>query len=86
VNVAPLLAWLKNRSRTAQTRERQLVSPGEAAHHLGPPADLTERSFEEIRASPPFAVSERVAQVHDERVEVLGEAAGGGLVATVLEL
>jgi cephalosporin-C deacetylase-like acetyl esterase len=31
-------------------------------------------------------VSERVAQVHDERVDVLGEAAGGGLVAVVLEL
>jgi hypothetical protein len=28
VNVAPLLAWLKNRSSTAQTSERQLVSPG----------------------------------------------------------
>jgi hypothetical protein len=28
VKVAPLLAWLKNRSRTAQTSERQLVSPG----------------------------------------------------------
>jgi hypothetical protein len=44
---------------------------GEAAHHFGSPADLTERPFEEIRASPPFAVSERVAQVHDERVEVV---------------
>jgi hypothetical protein len=30
-------------------------------------------------------VSERVAQVHDERVEVLSEAAVGGLVAAVLE-
>jgi hypothetical protein len=30
-------------------------------------------------------VSEGVAQVHDERVEVVGEAAGGRLVAGVLE-
>jgi hypothetical protein len=31
-------------------------------------------------------VPERVAQVHHERVEVLGETAGSGLVAAVLEL
>jgi hypothetical protein len=30
-------------------------------------------------------VPERVAQVHDERVEVVGEAAGGRLVAAVFE-
>ena len=29
---------------------------------------------------------ERVAQVHDERVEIVGEAAGGRLVAAMLEL
>jgi hypothetical protein len=31
-------------------------------------------------------VSERVAQVHDECVDILGEAAGGGFVAAMLEL
>jgi hypothetical protein len=31
-------------------------------------------------------VSERVAQVRDERVEVLGEAAGGRVVAGVFEV
>jgi hypothetical protein len=31
-------------------------------------------------------VSERVAQVHDDGVEVVGEAAGGRLVAGVLEI
>jgi hypothetical protein len=31
-------------------------------------------------------VSEGVAQVHDQGVEVVGEAAGGGLIAGVLEL
>ena len=30
-------------------------------------------------------MSERVAQVDDQRVEVIGEAAGGRLVAGVLE-
>jgi hypothetical protein len=31
-------------------------------------------------------VSQRVAQVHDERIEVVGQAAGGGFLAGVLEL
>ena len=67
--------------------EREAVGlAGEAADHFGSPADLAERPFEEIGASPPFTVSERVAQVHDERVEVVGQAAGGGLLAAVLEL
>src|SRR5947199_371953 len=59
---------------------------GEAAHHLGAPADPPKRPLEEIRASPPFAVPERIAQVHDERVEVVGQATGGRLVAAMLEL
>jgi hypothetical protein len=86
VSLAPLLAWLKNRSRTAQTSERQLLSPGKRAHHFRAPADLAERPFEEIGRPPPFAVSEWIAQMHDQRVEVLGQAAGGRLVAAVLEL
>ena len=59
---------------------------GEPAHHFRAPADLAERSFEEVRRSPSFAVSEGVAEVHDQGVEVVGEAAGGGLVAGVFEL
>jgi hypothetical protein len=59
---------------------------GEAADHLGASFDLAERSFEEVRASPSAAVSGRVAQVHDERVEVVGEASGRGGVAGLVEL
>ena len=59
---------------------------GEAAHHLGAPADLAERPLEQVRAAPPFAVPERVAQMDNERVEVLGQAAGGRFVAAMLEL
>jgi hypothetical protein len=39
-----------------------------------------------IRRPPPLAVPERVAQMHDERVEVIRKAAGGRLIAAVLEL
>ena len=46
---------------------------GEPADHLRAPLDLAQRSLEQIRASPPAAVSGRVAQVHHERVEVVGE-------------
>jgi len=45
VKVAPLLAWLKNRSSTAQT-ERQLA--GEPADHLRALADLAEGVFEQV--------------------------------------
>src|SRR5829696_6937919 len=59
---------------------------GEAADHLGAALDLAERSFEQVGRSPAPAVSGRVAQVHDERVEVVGEAARGGAVAGPVEL
>ena len=58
---------------------------GEAAHHFGAPADLTEGALQQV-GPPPLAVAERVAEVHDQGVEVLGQAPGGGLVAAVLEL
>jgi hypothetical protein len=58
---------------------------GEPAHHLRAPANLTERSLQEICRAPSFAVSERVAQVHDERIEVICETARGRLVAGMLE-
>jgi hypothetical protein len=59
---------------------------GEAADHLGAAFDLGERAFERVRAPPPAAVSCRVARVDDERVEVVGQAFGGGGVAGLLEL
>jgi hypothetical protein len=67
--------------------ERQAAClAGEAADHLGPPLDLAERPLEQVCASPSAAVSGGVAQVHDERVEVVGQAFGGGGVARLLEL
>jgi hypothetical protein len=42
--------------------------------------------FEQVGAAPSAAVSGRVAQVHHERVEVVGEAFGGGGVAGTFEL
>jgi hypothetical protein len=59
---------------------------GEAADHLGAAFDLGERAFEQVGRAPSAAVSGRVAQVHDERVEVVGEAFGGGGVAGTVEL
>jgi hypothetical protein len=59
---------------------------GEAADHLGASFDFGERAFEQVGASPSAAVSCRVAQVNDERVEVVGEAFGGGGVAGTVEL
>src|SRR5437667_8062395 len=54
--------------------ERQAAGlAGEPADHLGAALDLAQRSLEQVRASPPAPVSGRVAQVHDECVEVLGQ-------------
>jgi hypothetical protein len=66
-------------------REAALLA-GEAADHLGPSFDFAERSLEQVGAAPALAVAQRVAQVDDERVEVVGEAAGGGGKAGALEL
>src|SRR5215218_5144013 len=59
---------------------------GEALDHFRAALDLAERAFEQVRRSPPPSVPGRVAQVHDERVEVVGQTAGGGGVARVREL
>ena len=58
----------------------------EAADHLGASLDLAERSLEQVRRAPPPAVSGRVAQVHDERVEVVIQALGRGGEAGLVEL
>ena len=59
---------------------------GEAADHLGAAFDLGERAFGQVCAAPAAAVSCGVAQVNDERVEVVGEALRGGGVAGTVEL
>src|SRR4051794_2826407 len=50
---------------------------GEPADHLGASFDFAQRSLEQVRAAPAPAVSGRVAQMDDERVEVVGKASGG---------
>ena len=55
-------------------QERQAAAlAGEAAHHLRASFDFAERALEQVGRSPPAAVPERVAQMHDERVEIVGE-------------
>src|SRR5439155_23235983 len=43
---------------------------------LGATLDLAEGSLEQVGRSPAAAVSDRVAQVHDKRVEVVSQALG----------
>jgi hypothetical protein len=62
------------------------VLAGEAAHHLGPAFDLAERTLEQVGASPPAAVAGWIAQVNDERVQIVGEASRRGGVAALVEL
>jgi hypothetical protein len=59
---------------------------GEPADHLGASFDLAKRPLEQVCASPPPAVSGRVAQVHDERLKVVGQALRRGGVAALVEL
>lgn len=65
-----------SRSCTAPTRVRQLFSPGKRPITFVR-FDLAERALEQIRRPPSVAVS-RIAELNDERVEVVGEAASGG--------
>jgi hypothetical protein len=62
------------------------VLGGEPADHLGAALNLAERLLEQVCAAPPAAVPGGVAQMHDERVGVVGEAFGGGGVAGTFEL
>jgi hypothetical protein len=67
--------------------ERQAAGfAGEPADHLGAPLDLAQRPLEQVGAPPPPAVPGRIAQVDDERIEIVGQASGGGGVAGLLEL
>jgi hypothetical protein len=59
---------------------------GEAADHLRAAFDLAERSLEQVRAPPSSAVAGGVAQVHDERVDVVAETSRRGGVPGAIEL
>jgi hypothetical protein len=59
---------------------------GKPADDLGAALDLAEGSLEQVRRPPPPAVAYRVAQVHDERVEIIGQALRGGGEARLIEL
>jgi hypothetical protein len=48
--------------------------------------DLGQGSFEQVGGSPPPAVRQRVAQVNDERVEIVSQALGRGGVAAAVKL
>jgi hypothetical protein len=58
--------------------EHQIEADPDAAYHLGVAFDLAEWALEQVRRSPSSTAADRVAQVHDERAEVVGEAAGSG--------
>ena len=66
-------------------REAALLA-GESSDHLGPSLDLAERALEQVCRAPALAVAQRVAQVDDERVEIVGQASRGRRVAGPLEL
>ena len=82
----PLVWWVISRSRTAQTRVRQLVSPGKRpitlVRRLTSPSERSSRFVDRHRRR----CRTRVAQVHDQGVEIVGEAAGGGGEAALVEL
>ena len=59
---------------------------GEPAHHLGAAFDLAEGPLEQVRAAPPPAMPGGVAEVDDERVQIVGEALRRGGEAALVEL
>ena len=60
--------------------------PGEPAHHLGAAFHLAERPFEQVGAAPSSAMAQRVAQVHHQRVEIVGQAPCRGGEPVAVEL
>jgi len=48
----------------------------EADHDFGASFDLAERALEQVRAAPAAAVSRGVAQVRDERVQIISKTSG----------
>ena len=75
---------IRSRDRPAQRQAAALA--WEPADHLGAPANLSERALEQVRAPPLAPVSQRIAQVDQERVEVFGKARGRGRVPGLVEL
>ena len=66
--------------------ERQAAGlAGEPADHLGAALDLAQRSLEQVCASPPPAVPGRIAQVYDERVEIVRETLRRSGIARLVE-
>jgi hypothetical protein len=82
----PLVWWVISRSSTAQTRVRQLVSPGKRPMTFVRRLNVSERPLEQVGAAPSPAMAEWVAQAHHERVEIVGLAMGGGGVSLAVEL
>ena len=77
----------RNRRTFAPAFRAAADAIGAAAASMALPAlDLAEGSLEQVCAPPTPAVAYRVAKVHDERVEVIGQALGGGGVADLVEL
>jgi hypothetical protein len=83
VNLMPFVWCVMRRSRTARTSVRQLPSPENRPITFVRRLTSSSGSLEQIGASPPQSGSERVAQVHDERVEV-GQAPRRGREAALV--
>jgi hypothetical protein len=71
-----LLEWVTTRSSTAPAQRQAARLAGEATDHLGAPAHLAARALQQVRAPEALAVLERIAQVHAERREVVGQTRG----------
>jgi len=65
------------RSMTAQAIVRRLVSPREAADHLGAPLDFLPRQLQQLGRAEPLAEPEGIGQVDRERRQVAGKAGRG---------
>jgi hypothetical protein len=82
----PLVWWVISRSSTAQTNVRQLVSPGKRpitfVRRLTSPSERSSRFVDRHLRRCRTGYS----QVHDQGVEVVGEAAGGAGEPALVEL
>jgi hypothetical protein len=81
-----LVGWGDGEVKDGPDEREAAGLAGESADDLGAAFDLAERPFEQVRAAPPAAVAGRVAQMHDERVEVVGDTSRRGGVAGWIEV
>src|ERR1700684_2467222 len=65
-------------SRTAQTRVRQLASPGRRAVDLAPAAGFAEGPFDEVGVPDPLVMLEREPQVAGQLLAIGEQAADRG--------